>query len=151
GDAVQRDRRLAGAGGAADDDEPRRRPRDQPELLGIDEARDVGKVLVCALPRPFGMRAETALRAFVRRMRAQRGAFAARETRQLAVDPPPAFCLRGIGDENALGRVDALQTAVADSERPARDDVAASIASRDLLLVRVALAVAVEDPGDRRV
>jgi hypothetical protein len=52
---VQRHRRLPRARGAADHDEAGRLPRDERELLGIDEAGDVGQVLVgAACPRRIG-------------------------------------------------------------------------------------------------
>src|SRR6185369_15615323 len=133
------------------DDEPRRRPRDQRELLGIDQARDVGQMLVRALPRTVRVGAEAALGPLVGRVRAEGGAFAAGETGQLALDAAPAVFRRVVGDEDAFGRLDALQAAVADGDGPPDDDLAVAVAAGDLFLVAIALPVAVEDPRDRRV
>src|SRR6185369_10791067 len=78
-------------------------------------------------------------------------AFAAGETGQLALDAAPAVFRRVVGDEDAFGRLDALQAAVADGDGPPGDDLAVAVAAGDLFLVAIALPVAVEDPRDRRV
>jgi hypothetical protein len=149
-DAVQRDRGLARACGAANHDEAGARAGDQVELRGVDQARDVGQALVRAQRAPARVGAEPP-RAALARLHAQRGAFSAREPRQrLRRDAPAA--LRGVvRHEHALGRLDALQLSGADCYGPARLDPAFLDAPADLLLVLVALLVAVEELRDRRV
>ena len=149
GDAVQRDGGLARAGGAADRDEARRGPRDQRELLGVDQARDVGEALVGAARAAARIGAEPPLPALARGVDAQRRALAAREARRLARDLQPAAVR--VGDEAPLRRVDARERGAADRDGAPRHHLAGHDAAADLLLVVLALLVAVVEPRDRRV
>src|SRR6185369_9495677 len=100
-DAMERDGRLAGARGAADHDEARRRARDQRELLRVDEAGDVGEMLVRAPAGAGGLGAKPAVRGIAGRMRPDRGALAAGEPRRLAIDAAPA-AVRRVGVVDAI-------------------------------------------------
>ena len=143
---MQRDRRLAGAGGAADHHEAGGRPRDERELLGVDQARDVGQVLVGTRRRRRGDRRRAAARC-LRRRRAR----AAPRLRRPRAEPTsgrdamPAVGGRRVALEDALGRVDALQATVADRDGAADQHLAAALAPGDLLVERVALTVAIEE------
>ncbi len=79
---------------------------------------------------------------------AQRGPLAPRQARPFPLDPAP-FAGDLVDLERALRRVDPSEVPVADRHRPPRHDHALPRAARDLLLVLLPLAVAVEDARDR--
>ena len=61
---MKRRRRLAGAGGATDDEKSRRRARDELELVRVDEARDLGQMLVGAPAYPDLIRTQLSIETF---------------------------------------------------------------------------------------
>ena len=144
-DPVQGHGGLAGAGGAADQQESPRRAAHELELRRVDERDDVGEVGVGAAA-PAG--AEAAIDAGADVVGAKRGALAAAEPRRVGLDGVPA--VRG-GLERPLGRLDAPEGRVADCDGPPRRQHAGAHPARDLLLERLALPVGVEEARDRRV
>jgi hypothetical protein len=148
---MERDRRLARAGRAADHHVAGGGAGDQVELLRVDQAGDVRQPLVRALGTALRVGTELPIVARVHGVDAQRHAFAAAQLRGFARGVPPAVRLRVVLEERPLRRVDPLQVLLADRHRAPGFDRALVDAAGDVLFVVVALLVAVEELGDGRV
>ena len=99
-------------------------PRDQRELLGVDQAGDVGQALVgAARARRSGSVPSRRAAAVARRVHAERGALAAREPRRLARDAH-ASCPLASATKIPSGASMRASVAAADRDRAARDDLA---------------------------
>jgi hypothetical protein len=157
GDAVKGDGRLSGPRGSTNHQETGRRLRDQIELVGVDQARDLRQVLVGSTARTEqitpqarrGVLAGPPLDLAGDGVGTQGRGLAAGQPRPRRLEAPPPAGRVGLGAEQALRCLDAPQCGVADQQRTPRDHLSGTHAPGELLLVLVTLLVAVEDPRHR--
>ena len=150
GDPMEGHRRLARPRAPAHDETSGTGAADQLELIGIEQPRDVGKSLVGALREASRLGAEPAPASLRQAVGAQGRPLAPGEARRPRLDAAPDPIRTDPGPAS-LGRVDSFESAGSNRDRATRRDLAGHQPSRQLLLVGLALLVAVEEAGDRRV
>src|SRR5690554_5996897 len=145
GEAVKADGGLSATRAALDDDEPARRLRDELELLGVDERRDLGEAFILASVAFADAERAGLMKIFWpcrRALAALERIGARRRLGPLAIAPL---------HEDALRRLDALEHAALDRERALHEHLALDLARAEFLLIFIALFVAIIDSAHGRV